>query len=219
MIYEVAVKNSGGDTQLNTAINRGDVTKRGGMFFFRRATVGQRSTWGSQEQMSRVQDRTALDFAEYAASIDSIVDNNSTGGDAHRGELLALMNLSSASSRGSADPVFVEQSIEALTKKKARLAGAVKLAENLIEKLDKYNGTTPVPPRASQSVGEMLQLFEDAENKVAAVTFMLKFKKDNKGQPLTSMMAKGVNDTLDVLSDKIIEEIKIVRAVAAFALK
>ena len=183
MVYEVAVRNSGGDTALNTAINRGDVTKRGGMFFLRRATVGQRQSWGSLEQLSRVQDRTALDFAEYAASIDSIVDNTSTGGDAHRTELLALMNLSSAPSRARADPVFVEQSIEDLTNKKARLAGAVKLAEIVIAKLDQYNGATPVPQRASQSAGAMLQLFEDAENKVAAVWFMLKFKKDNKGQP------------------------------------
>ena len=45
------------------------------------------------------------------------------------------------------------------------------------------------------------------------------FKKDQKGNPLTPMMSKEVSVKMDMLADKIIEEIKVVRAVAAFALK
>ena len=89
----------------------------------------------------------------------------------------------------------------------------------MIEKLGAYNAYPPVPDRATASVAEMLKQCENAEIDMSKVSFMLKFKKDHQGLPMTAMMTTKANADMDVLADKIIEEIKIVRAVAAFALK
>ena len=54
---------------------------------------------------------------------------------------------------------------------------------------------------------------------MSKASFMLKFKKDQAGNPITAIMSNKVRDEMDATADKIIEEIKVVRAVAAFALK
>ena len=187
------------------------------MCFFTRYVVGVEQSRGSRENMSRQQERTALDFSQYATSIDSIVDSNSVTPDADRNEMLALMNT--ASTIGTVNQAVGGDMIELAMKKKSRLAGAVKLAGNLSEKLRQYNGYPPVPDRASQSVAEMLRQCEKAEIDMSKVSFMLKFKKDQDGSPLTAMMSNKANGEMDVVSDKIIEEFKVVRAVASFALK
>ena len=202
---------------LGAAISRGDVKKSDGMYFFKKGRVGTKQSWGSRENMSREQERTALEFSQYATSVDSIVESNSATPDAVLNDMFALMNTSSTA--GAATQQNIDDMIEACMKKKTRLAGAVKLAENLSEKLAKYNGYPPVPDRASQSVAEMLRQCEKAEIDMSKVSFMLKFRKDQEGNPLTAMMSNKANGDMDVVCDKIIEEIKVVRAVAAFALK
>ena len=187
------------------------------MYFFKKFTVGTSQTWGSREEMSRQQERTALDFSQYAASIDSIVNSNSVTPDADRNEMLALMNTPSTG--GTVNQPVGGDMIELAMKKKSRLAGAVKLAESMIEKLGKYNSYPPVPDRATASVAEMLKQCENAEIDMSKVSFMLKFKEDHQGSPMTAMMSNKANTDMDVLADKIIEEIKVVRAVAPFALK
>ena len=96
-IYEVAVTKCGDETKLGAAIQRGDVKKSDGMYFFKKYLVGTRQSWGSRGNMSREQERTALDFSQYAASVDSIVDSNSTTPDAALNDMFALMNTSSTS--------------------------------------------------------------------------------------------------------------------------
>lgn len=216
-IYEVAVTKCGDEIKLGSAITRGDVNKSGGMYFFKKYVVGSQQTWGSKENMSRQQERTALEFSQYAASVDSIVDSNLAPTDVALNDMFALLN--NTSTAGPVVEKTMDDMIEAVTKKKNRLAGAVKLAENMVEKLGKYTLYPPVPDRASQSVAEMLKQCENAEIDMSKVSFMLKFKKDHGGNPLTEMMSNKANKDMDVLADKIIEEIKVVRAVAAFALK
>ena len=81
--------------------------------------------------------------------------------------------------------------------------------------------TTPTHPfpTASASVAEMMKQCEIAEIDLSKVSFMLKFKKDHAGSPMTLMMSNKTNNVMDALADKIIEESKVVRAVAPYALK
>lgn len=64
----------------------------------------------------------------------------------------------------------------------------------------------------------MLKQCEKAEITMASVSFILKFKKNQQGKPLTPSLANNVSNLMDVFSDKINEGIKVVRAAAAFAL-
>ena len=84
---------------------------------------------------------------------------------------------------------------------------------------NKYNLYPPVPDRASASAAEMLKQCEKAEIDMSKVSFMLKLRQDQEGDPLTTMMSNKANGDMDVVADKIIEEIKVVQAGATFALK
>ena len=99
--------------------------------------------------------------------------------------------------------------------KKARLLAAVTLAEKITNKIDGHGG--PVPERVSLAAGALLSIAEQADVLVGDIGFLVKYGKTQNGKPATHEVMEQFKLKAESTTDKILEEIKVIRAIFSVA--
>ena len=208
MIFEVASVSCGGDSSLANAVQRKQVVKMGPpgneMYYFPKKTVGTAKEWETTERMSRNQERSAAEFSDYAASIDTFMPTfNATD------PMLALLHHNAPSASSGEAP---QADMASLKDKSSKLAMAVTVAEKIIEKIK--NLGPAVPERLQLAGCTVMSLAEGAELLRGEANFMIKFNKDSKGNAATGASIATYCSRLDQNMNKIVEEVRVIKSLS-----
>lgn len=216
----------GGVDQLDAAVHRKQVKKVGQpgqeLYYFPKQSVGKGQEWKATEIMDRQQESTAGAFADYAASMDSLMGTNAIGGSTDVAssstdvQLLALM-----SNPGACGPQQVSGVVDStvLKDKKARLMAAIGLSEKITSKIDGHSGS--VPERVSLAAGVLLSLAEQADHLVGDIGFLVKYGKTpgQGGKLATHEVMEQFKVKADKATNQILEEVKVIRAIFSVSIK
>ena len=210
VILEVAEAQCGGALKLAAAVDRGQVLKKGQpgyeLFFFPKVDAGKALSFVTKDSTTKKREVTEEDHLNFTASIETFLDGGIDGmlGMAALGDTPA--NLTSTPSGMGADsgmPVTV------LADKKKQLDKALQLAEKMQEAVQRV---PKLPDRLLQASVSLAGSLEKATMFGHQVDFMLKFKKDQDGVPLSADLIAATKNKLDVQILAVVEEVKVTRA-------
>ena len=207
---EVAEFQCGGPQKLAAAVDRGQVLKRGQpgyeLYFFPKVMAGKHLSFEEKDSSEKKAEVSELEHGNFAASISSFLDGGSDGmlGLAALSDTPANVTLGQSSSASSAMlPITV------LSDKKKQLDKALLIAEKMQEAVQRL---PKLPDRLLQASVSLARSLENATMFGHQVDFMLKFKKDQDGAPLSTGSIAATKNKLDAMVLAVVEEIKVTRA-------
>ena len=207
---EVASTKCGSDEKLANAVQRGAVLKKGKkgleMYYFPNEVVGNRKEFEAAETCTRLQERTEEFAGNFGESVKSFFGNDL--------QVLADMTHTpscgmQAITNGDATPGAVHLDFAPLTDKKKRLETAIKIAEKMTEACQKVHR---LPDRVAKSAIDLSEHMQKAELGRNDLDFMLKYKKTSAGEELDCGRLVAATNTADTLVNKLIEEVRVCKA-------
>ena len=174
--------------------------------FFPKVDAGKALSFETSESSTKKKEATEEDHNNFTASIETFLDGGIDGmlGMAALGDTPAnLTSTPSGMGPGSAMPVTV------LTDKKKQLDKALQIAEKMQEAVQRV---PKLPDRLLQASVSLAGTLEKATMFGHQVDFMLKFKKDQDGVPLSAGSIAATKNKLDVQILAVVEEVKVTRA-------
>ena len=206
---EVASTQCGSEEKLANAVHRGAVLKRGPkgreMYYFPKELVGLRKEFEASENTTRVQERSEEDAGNFGESVTSFLEADF--------DMLADMvhqpqsKIRAITNGPSTDEVRLD--FGPLTDKKKRLETAIKIAEKMTEACQKIHR---LPDRIAKSAIDLSEHMQKAELGKNELDFMIKFKKTPTGGEIDSGGIVAANNKADTLVNKLIEEVKVCKA-------
>ena len=210
VILEAAEFQCGGPPKLTAAVDRGQVLKRGQpgyeLYFFPKVVAGKSLSFEEKDTSIKKAEVSELEHGNFAASISSFLDGGSDAllGLAALSDTPANLTLGQSSSSNS-----VMLPITVLSDKKKQLDKALLIAERMQEALQKMPS---LPERLTQQMVSLAGVLEKGTMFCHTVDFMLKFKKDGEGNPISAGSIAATKNKLDVQILAVVEEVKIARA-------
>ena len=204
---EVAEFQCGGAAKLAAAVDRGQVVKKGQpgyeLYFFPTVQAGKTVSFEESEPSTKKCEVSEEDHNNFYASVGAFFDGGVYGmlGHAALGDTPAnLTSAPSGSAASSGMPITV------LTDKKKQLDKALQIAEKMQEAVQRL---PKLPDRLLQASVSLAGSLEKATVFGHQVDFMLKFKKDQDGTPLSAGSIAATRNKLDVQVLAVVEEVKV----------
>ena len=200
----------GGAPKLAAAVDRGQALKRGQpgyeLYFSPNVNTGKLVSFNTTESSTKKLEVSEGDYNNFSASVESFLDG---GVDA----LLDMAALNDTPANLAVAPSGSTRSspltVTVLVEKKQKLDKALNLAEKMQEAIQRL---PHLPERLLQQSVSLATALEKATLFGHEVDFMLKFKKDQKGEPLFAGLIAGTTNKLDVMILAVVEEVKVARA-------
>ena len=189
IIFEATRQQCGGSDHLENAVKRGDVKRKGSMYYFLKNTVGVDRQFVIEEGMQQMQERTQDDYQSYYTGVQlmicDITPHPLTGTE---------WGLPfGAGSSSSGHPVICSGGTEAATTsvkdKRERLRTAIRLADKCSTMVV---GQESPPARAMSELTSIRGLAEAAEQLQTGMGFIVKFGKDFKNADVTGSSAAAI---------------------------
>ena len=207
---EAAEFQCAGPQKLAAAVDRGQMLKRGQpgyeLYFFPNVKAGKIVSFNTLESSTKKLEVSEGDHNNFSASVESFLDG---GVDA----LLDVAALKDTPANLAVAPSGSARSspltVTVLVEKKQKLDKALNLAEKMQEAIQRL---PQLPERLLQQSISLATALEKATLFGHEVDFMLKFKKDQKGEPLSAGLIVGTTNKLDVMILAVVEEVKVARA-------
>ena len=239
MIFEVARQQSGGESQLQQAVNRGQVqrgrTAYGDLYFFPKIKFGKDTMFQATEEVKQQQAISQGDYRNHATAIESFLggqgmsklsdqlfmghvgdsSSGSSSSSSNGGGLLAI----TASAHVAATTVGFAATPEQYKEKSERLAKARVLVSKTLAMVAAEKQKEVQPGDVNEVTTRVLELVKQLESYAeecalveSRLTFATGFGKALTGEALTSAMATTMLEDADRICQNIIGEVYRVRA-------
>ena len=209
IIYEVACQQCGGNDNLENAVKRGDVKRKGSMYYFPKHTIGIDRKFVIEEEMSQKQERTQDEYQLYNTGVQSMIGDISP----HplNGTVWGLPF--GAISNSSGPPAICsggkEAAVNSVKDKRDRLCKAISLADKCTTMVAWQDSP---PARVMSELAAIRGLGETAEKMQTEMGFIVKFGKDFKNAEVTESSAAAIAVKAEEVTSKIVQSVKCIRA-------
>ena len=190
-------------------MKRGDVKRKGSIYYFPKNIVGVDKKFTVEEQMQQQQERTQEEYRLYDTDVRSMIDDITPG---HPLNGTAWGSPFGASS--STGPLAIasggkEAVMETTKDKRDRLIKAIALTD----KCKKMVAGLDSPPfRVTSELQSIVSLAESAEMLQTEMGFIVKFGKDFKNAEVTESSGQAICNKAEVVTSKIVQSVKCIRA-------